>query len=50
MKNMQSDDSHPFASDRPIESKDADLLDRANFSRRIGEALTKWREKDSLVG
>src|SRR4051812_48912368 len=40
---------HPFAADRPIQSKKEDVLGRAKFASRVGEVLSHWREKDSLV-
>ncbi|MDE0504492.1 MAG: P-loop NTPase fold protein [Candidatus Poribacteria bacterium] len=38
-----------FSVERPIESSAYDLLDRKNFSQSIADAITGWRQKDSLV-
>jgi predicted KAP-like P-loop ATPase len=40
---------HPFSSDRPIATREEDLLGRANFSEALATAIKSWREKDSLV-
>jgi len=41
--------SHPFSADRPIGSKDEDLLGRAPFAENLAKAIEGWRGKDSLV-
>ena len=38
-----------FSSDRPIESEADDLLGRPVFARKLAEAISSWRERDSLV-
>jgi Cdc6-like AAA superfamily ATPase len=38
-----------FSSDRPIESRDADLLDRKEFADYLADAVRGWTGKDSLV-
>lgn len=40
---------HPFSADRPITSKEEDLLDRANFATSLSKAIEGWTENDSLV-
>jgi predicted KAP-like P-loop ATPase len=40
---------HPFSSDRPIATREADLLGRANFSEALAAAIKSWKGKDSLV-
>lgn len=46
-----TDDSskHPFAEDRPIGSKDEDVLGRYPFAASIGKAISGWKHRDSLV-
>ncbi len=41
--------SHLFSADRPITSKEEDLLDRADFATALAKAIDGWNESDSLV-
>ena len=41
--------SHLFSADRPITSKEEDLLDRADFATALATAIDGWNESDSLV-
>jgi hypothetical protein len=38
-----------FSADRPIQSRDADLLDRRGFAKYVAAALRGWTGRDSLV-
>jgi predicted KAP-like P-loop ATPase len=38
-----------FSSDRPIQSRDADLLDRRVFAEHVAAAVRSWAGHDSLV-
>lgn len=38
-----------FSADRPIGSRAQDLLDRRQFAESLGEALSQWHGRDSLV-
>ena len=38
-----------LGSDRPIESKDQDILGRAKFAESLSQAITSWAENESLV-
>jgi predicted KAP-like P-loop ATPase len=46
---MDSKDLHGFASDRPIQKIEEDLLGRCNFSEALSDAIASWHGKDSLV-
>jgi predicted KAP-like P-loop ATPase len=46
---MNSKDLHGFASDRPIEKIEEDLLGRSGFSEDLADAISSWHGKDSLV-
>lgn len=46
---MSSTDVHKFSSDRPIKDIQEDLLNRADFSTDLANALSSWHGKDSLV-
>lgn len=46
---MKLKDLHGFASDRPINAVEDDLLGRANFSKDLADALASWHGNDSLV-
>ena len=35
--------------DKPIEKSEEDLLNRADFSNSLGDAILKWRHKESWV-
>ncbi len=41
--------AHLFSADRPITSKEEDLLDRASFAMALAKAINGWNESDSLV-
>lgn len=40
---------HIFSSDRPITTKDDDLLQRKKFSDELATSVSNWQGKDSLV-
>jgi predicted KAP-like P-loop ATPase len=46
---MNSKDLHGFASDRPIDKIEDDLLGRSGFSEDLADAISSWHGKDSLV-
>lgn len=46
---MDSHDLHGFASDRPIQKIEEDLLGRSKFSEDLANAISSWHGKDSLV-
>jgi predicted KAP-like P-loop ATPase len=46
---MDLKDLHGFASDRPIQKIEEDLLGRCNFSEALADAIASWHGKDSLV-
>ncbi|MFP3352663.1 P-loop NTPase fold protein [Pseudoalteromonas sp. SIMBA_153] len=46
---MNSEDLHGFASDRPIEKIEEDLLGRSGFSEDLADAISSWQGNDSLV-
>lgn len=46
---MDSQDLHGFASDRPIQKTEEDLLGRSGFSEDLADAIASWHGKDSLV-
>ena len=47
---MTNSDKKPFFSaDRPIISKEEDVLNRSSFAESLATAIRNWREKDSLV-
>jgi len=46
---MNSKDLHGFASDRPIEKIEDDLLGRSGFSEDLADAISSWHGNDSLV-
>ena len=41
--------AHLLSADRPITSKEEDLLDRASFATALAAAIDGWNESDSLV-
>jgi hypothetical protein len=45
----QAAGSHPYSSDRPIQSKKDDVLGRAKFAARLAEDIYSWEGNDSLV-
>ena len=46
---MNSKDLHGFASDRPIETIEDDLLGRSGFAEDLADAISSWHGNDSLV-
>lgn len=46
---MDSKDLYGFASDRPIQKIDEDLLSRSDFSEDLANAIASWHGQDSLV-
>ena len=42
-------ESHVFSADRPINSSNQDMLNRAGFAQAIATAIGNWRQRDSLV-
>jgi len=38
-----------FDPDKPIQSQKEDILDRASFAQSLGDAILKYKEKDSIV-
>lgn len=40
---------HPFSTDRPIESREQDLLGRRGFADSVAASVRNWTGKDSLV-
>lgn len=46
---MVQNDKYGFSADRPIRTKDEDMLNRAGFSTNLADAIMSWRGKDSLV-
>lgn len=48
-ENNTSESRHPFATDRPITRREEDLLGVAPFADAIANAISKWKQKDSLV-
>jgi predicted KAP-like P-loop ATPase len=45
----KSTDKHPFSTDRPIVTRDQDLLGRSGFAESLASAIKAWKNKDSLV-
>lgn len=45
---MTNDDLQ-FTDDRPIEAQRHDLLDRAGFAQRLAQAISSWKNQESLV-
>lgn len=41
--------SQGFVADRPIESPSADVLNRSDFAKAVGDAIQNWSGTDSLV-
>ena len=46
---MNSKDLYGFASDRPIQKIEEDLLGRSDFSEDLADAIASWHGRDSLV-
>jgi len=42
-------DRFPYSPDRPIETRDEDLLGRSDFAASIAKAIQNWKGEDSLV-
>ena len=40
---------HPFSADRPVRSREDDVLNRRGFAEALGEAAAGWKGDDSLV-
>jgi len=46
---MNSNHTHGFNADRPIESAKEDKLDRTSFAHQLADRVAAWREQESLV-
>ncbi|AVZ86241.1 P-loop NTPase fold protein [Acinetobacter sp. WCHA45] len=46
---MTTTDKYGFSADRPIKNLEDDLLDRADFSKNLSDAISQWKGDDSLV-
>jgi len=42
-------DKHPFSADRPIASREEDLLGRSHFAESLASAIKGWKGNESLV-
>ena len=49
VKKQGETEPHFLSADRPITTKDEDLLDRTNFAVSLAKAINGWNEDDSLV-